>query len=246
MADTPDDQDYFGGLAQDLLGKFGLGVPAASGMGAALMQGLTTPPAAASLPAAGHLLGHVPTFAPPALGDSVQPVGMPTPGNADDVSQEIGQETIEDGRPNLGWSNLIRDLLPRGFSRDMFDNYIQGKGDYELSPDRFQDIVNAANAMPPPKLKDVVGPNGEYLQRRIYNFSDSPDYEKSLGSARLFYDRSGQPVGFYDNYNFDPAKNKRSTPHELETRAMYGVHALGWTPSAKPFQIRYGVYVPPT
>lgn len=245
MADTSDDQDYFGGLAQDLLGKFGLGVPANTGMGATLIQGPASPSSVVSLPAAGRLLGHVPTFAPPALGDSVQPVGMPTPGNADAASQEIGQETIEDGRPDLGWSNLIRDLLPRGFSRDMFDNYIQGKGDYELSRDRFQDIVNAANAMPPPKLKDVVGPNSEYLQRRIYDFSDSPDYRRSLGSASLFYDRSGQPVGFYDKYNFDPAIGKRKSWPEIQTRMMHAGRSL-LPEAAKPFQIRYGAYVPPT
>lgn len=245
MADPSDDQGYFGGLGQTLLGKLGVMPAPNTGLGATLTQGLAAAPPP-KFPPAGHLLGQVPTFAPPALGDSVQPVGVPIPGNADDVSQEIGQELVESRRPDLGplW-NAVRDVLPRGFSRDMFDNYVQGEGDQDLDPNRFQDIVNTASKLQQPQSTVVTGPNGEQLQRRVYNFSASPDYKLSLGSASLFYDQDGKPVGFYDDYNFDPAINKRSWLHEAETRTMHAMHPL-LPAQAKPFQIRYGMYVPPT
>lgn len=243
MADPTDEQGDFGGLGQALLGNIGISPALTDGLGPALIQGLSD---LRPSPLAGRLIGYVPTFAPPALGDSVQPIGAPAPGNADDVSQAIGQSLTEAQRPDLGGWGLVRNLLPRGFSRDMFDNYMQGNGDYELSPERFQDIVNTADGIKNPKLLDVSGPDGEPLQRRTYNFGDAPDYKLSLGSASLFYDKSGKPAGFYDDYNFDPATNKRNDSHELETRAMYVARGLGLAPQAKPFKIKYGAFVPPT
>lgn len=187
----------------------------------------------------------MPTAAPAALGDAAAPVKAGIGSNTDAASQELGEEAIEDQRPNLGWSNVIRDQLPRGFSREMFDNYALGKGDYELSPDRFQDIVNSAASLgQSPKPVPVPGPNGEPLLRRTYDFSQSPDYALSLGSASLFYDRTGKPVGFYDNYNFDPAINKRSLLHEAETRAVHAIRPL-LPATARPFELSYGLYAHP-
>lgn len=247
MSDPLDNQDQYGGLAQDLLGKTFNVPPPFPGLGATLMQGVPAAPVfPGAMPAAGRLLGHVPNAAPPASGDMAAPIKAGSEGNADPTSQEIGQEMIEGQRPNLGWPNSIRDLLPRGFSRDMFDNYILGKGDYQLSPGRFQDIVDTTARLrqPPSNPVYVTGLNGEPLQRVTYNFSSAPDYARSLGSASLFYDGAGNPVGFYDDYNFDPAVDKRKLWPEIETRAVHAVHPF-LPATTRPFQIRYGLYPPP-
>src|SRR5579862_9584687 len=108
MADDVDDQDYSGGLAQDLLGKTGAARSPYPGLASALMQGLvlSSPINSIAFPPAGHLLGHVPTAAPAALGDADAPVKAGSGGNMDAASQELGEEAIDEQRPSLGWPNL--------------------------------------------------------------------------------------------------------------------------------------------
>lgn len=256
----PDDA---AGLAQTLLG-----IPQPqSGLGAGLMQGAWPGDGISSgdLPALRDMLlamqnpdlqttsatlpgvapVHVPTGAPAAVAQSspvaaVMP-GKPTPSSGDD--RAALSEFLESKRPDLGSEgDAMRAFLRPGFTRDMFDNYWQGDGQgVQLSGPRFKDIADYAATLKPEKISHVTGPNGEPLEARLYSLYGSPDYSRSLGSSTLYYDQTGKPVGFYDNYNFDPSTGKRTGLAELETRVM---HQLGPQQGARDFPIYYGEYTP--
>ena len=187
----------------------------------------------------------LPSLAPPAIGESNLPQRVTLPGqpSASNMSDQAAlQDIIESRRPDLGAEgNFIRACLHPGFSRDMFQSYWQGNGDQELSDERFRDIADYTNTLKPGKAGQVTGPDGEPLEWRQYKLYGSPDYTRSLGTSTLFYDRDGNPAGFYDTYNFDPATGKRSWEREAETRIM---HALPQPASAKAFKITYGKFVP--
>lgn len=267
MADDSPDDGYLPGFMQTLFGD----AQNTGGMAGALLQGQADRPsvmpalspqaqrdmllamqdpdlqkASAALPSVAPV--HVPTGAPAAVAQSL-PVAAASaeklsPSSGDDRAA-LGQ-MIESKRPNLGLEgDVMRGVLWPGFTRDMFDNYWQGGGQgVQLSGPRFKDIADYASTQPMPTGKDIgwfTGPNGETLQKRLYNFYGSPDYRRSLGKSTLFYDRSGKPVGFYDTYNFDPSTGKRTGLAELETRIM---HVLGPLHGAKAFPIYYGDYTP--
>lgn len=268
-----DDEDMYQGLGQDLLGAAN-GSPSPYGLGSDLMPRLQQPilaytpgpqfardvllrmkaqdsQSAQMLPPLTQV-PRIPTMAPPATMDSTVPQaavfpGMPSPHLKTD--EAMLQDLIESQRPDLGTEgNLIRGFMHPGFTQDMFENYWLGKGDVDLSDARFKDITDYAGTLPLPTGKNagwVTGPNGETLQKRMYNLYGSPDYRRSLGTSTLFYDQSGKPVGFYDYYNFDPSTpqhpRNRSWDAEAETRIM---NWLGSLHGAKDFPIYYGEYVP--
>lgn len=246
MADESDEQDYFGGLGWNLLGKTGVTSVPNTGLGAALTQGLPsiTQPQAPS----DRLLMHLPTFAPPALGDGVPPVAATAGNKTDGLSQAIGQSLVDARRPDLGvLGNTIRSILPEGFSKDVFDNYMLQGGDFPLSQGRFNDIADiAAGLKPAGEPVQVMSADGEPLIRRQYRFNNkSPEYKYALGTASLFYTPDGNPVGFYDDYDFDPSSSTypkdRSRAAEAQVRIMHGLEH--WD-GGKPFPIYYGQYVP--
>ena len=191
---------------------------------------------------------HVPTGAPAAVAQG-SPVaaampGKPIPSSGDDKAAL--NQMIESRRPDLGLEgDAMRGLLRPGFSRDLFDNYWQGSGQpVQLSDARFRNIADYASTLQPMKVTHVSGPNGQALEAHLYDLYGSPDYARSLGRSTLFYDEAGKPVGFYDNYDFDPAPfgQKRKFLPEMETRAM---NVLGSMHGAQDFPIYYGKYVPP-
>lgn len=251
MADPTDEQDHFGGLARDLFEKMGSSLPPMNtGLGAGLAQGL-----AGIVPAqfpAVQLSGHVPTFAPPALGDegptakadSGDPGAQYSPINQA-MQGQAQQEMLHPSRPDLGLiGDAIRAVfMPDGFPKDMFDNYMLAKGPYQLDGARFDDIVNiAGKLMPAGPAAQVTAPDGTPLVRRQFSFYGLPDYGKALGTASIFYAPNGKPVGFYDNYNFDNVPGKSRdwlSRQEIRAMSIAGPH-LG----AKGFPIYYGEYAP--
>lgn len=193
---------------------------------------------------------HVPTLAPAGIAQTM-PVAASKPGRTVPSSGDDKAAlsySIESRRPDLGLEgDLIRGLLRPGFTRDLFDNYWQGGGQgMQLNGPRFKDIADHASALKPMRVSQVTGPDGGILEARSYSFYGLPDYKRSLGRATLFYDQSGKPVGFYDDYDLDP-----STPHhprdrsrvaEAETRIM---NALGRLHGAHGFPVYYGEYAVP-
>ena len=74
---------------------------------------------------------------------------------------------------------------------------------------------------------------------KVHNFYNSPEYFLALGRATIYYNQVGTPVGFYDQYNFDPKPwGVRSYTNEVKTRA---VNAAGSLHGATPFNIYYGI-----
>jgi hypothetical protein len=143
------------------------------------------------------------------------------------------------GRPDLGVvGNAIRDQAGSAFSQDMFQNYWLSGGNVNLSPSRFNSIVNAAGAVKGSPWSVTLS-NGQPGVAKVHSFYNSSEYGLALGRATIYYNQAGTAVGFYDNYNFDPKPwGERSYENEIKTRA---VNTAGNAYGATPFNIYYGI-----
>jgi RHS repeat-associated protein len=144
-------------------------------------------------------------------------------------------------RPDLGKvGNLIRGFAGSDFSKDLFENYWQGKGVYYLSYKNFKatsDFIKQSNLKARKGIPIDLG--GEQFEARVENFYGSEIFDKAFGSATIIYDLNGKPVGFFDIYDFDPHKwGDRSIASETKTRLVYLASIFGR--NARPFAILYG------
>ena len=149
-------------------------------------------------------------------------------------------------RIDLGFvGNNIRERAGSEFSKNLFENYWTGKGDVELSGERFAGILlyvkeNAPKSSSQTPVTLIGAPSGNVVghgSKRAVNFYSSSEYDKAFGTATLYYNSKGNIIGFFDHYDFDSKPwGERSFINELITRAIETA-----SPSeAKDFKIRYG------
>ena len=149
-------------------------------------------------------------------------------------------------RIDLGFvGNNIRERAGSEFSKNLFENYWTGKGDVELSGERFAGILlyvkeNAPKSSSQTPVTLIGAPSGNVVghgSKRAVNFYSSSEYDKAFGTATLYYNSKGNIIGFFDHYDFDSKPwGERSFINELITRAVETA-----SPSeAKDFKIRYG------
>jgi LysM repeat protein len=161
-----------------------------------------------------------------------------TKSNAIKENSETNTSDNKTERPDLGvLGNQIRNRAGSEYSKDMFENYWQSKGTVNVSASRFHSILAAAGEVI--SSSPVTLSNGEPGVAKVHNFYKSNEYALVLGRATIYYNKSGQAVGFYDFYNFDPkAWGKRSPENEAKTRM---VATAGYIQGATPFVIKYGL-----
>lgn len=161
--------------------------------------------------------------------------------NENDPSNLIEQQfPNQPGRPDLGkLGNQIRSHAGSEFSKDLFENYWQGKGTYYISTEEFAKIVAAAEkagAKNTPGVKITL--NGHEYVAKTISFYSSSRYDKAVGTATMLYDPNGNAVGFYDRYDFDPKSwGDRSISAESITRLVLAASAFS---NAKDFNVYYG------
>ena len=136
--------------------------------------------------------------------------------------------------------NTIRNGLDSDFEKKLFSNYWEGNGDYTLSNEEFELIVSYAETLTPTSAHSVdIWEQDLHYTVKQFSFYGNANYDQALGTATLIYDtQSGNAVGFYDYYNFDPKPiGVRSYSAEFQTRA---VKYAGERQGARPFSVRYG------
>ncbi|UII27582.1 hypothetical protein LVD15_03915 [Fulvivirga maritima] len=155
---------------------------------------------------------------------------------------------IEDKeRPDLGYvGNEIRKRAGSDFAKDLFERYWLGRGDAVMSKERFLDIWNDIYQSDPKsftsKGKKIEMSDGSIVFAKVVNFYRSQEYATAFGRATVFFDVANLPIGFYDEYDFDPKDfGIRSYENELKTRA---VNEAGKLYGVSSFRIYYGI-VPP-
>ncbi|TAM92963.1 MAG: hypothetical protein EPN39_21215 [Chitinophagaceae bacterium] len=132
-------------------------------------------------------------------------------------------------REDLGFiGNNIRKRAGSEFSKDLFENYWNGKGNLELSGERFAGILmyvkdkNPKSSAPVPV--NFLNSKGEIItsgSKKAVSFYSSPEYDKAFGTATLYYNSKGNIIGFYDKYDFDSKPwGERSTKNEIITRSV--------------------------
>jgi hypothetical protein len=140
--------------------------------------------------------------------------------------------------------NFIRSQAGSEFSQSLFTNYWQAGGNMTLSQSRFNSIVQAAGRVQ--SVSPVTLVNGQPGIAKVHSFYGSAEYAKAFGSATIYYNQGGSPVGFNDTYNFNWrwqwGDGSRSIIAEQQTRA---VSVAGFFYGAQPFNIKYGIGVRP-
>ena len=161
-----------------------------------------------------------------------------------DVFQVENTTPAPDSREELGYlGNEIRDRAGSDFSKNMFENYWNGSGDVELSGKKFAGVLMYVKENNPEASKpnDITLKNNDGTTStgttRVVNFYNSKEYSLVFGRSTLYYNSSGNIVGFYDTYDFDSKSwGTRSTENEIKTRMV----RYASPSTAKPFKIRYG------
>jgi RHS repeat-associated protein len=161
-----------------------------------------------------------------------------------DVFQVENTTPAPDSREDLGYlGNEIRDRAGSDFSKNMFENYWNGSGDVELSGKKFAGVLMYVKENNPEASKpnDITLKNNDGTTStgttRVVNFYNSKEYSLVFGRSTLYYNSSGNIVGFYDTYDFDSKSwGTRSTENEIKTRMV----RYASPSTAKPFKIRYG------
>lgn len=108
--------------------------------------------------------------------------------------------TSDPGRPNLGLiGNAIRSFIAYDESKEMFEHYWLGKGEWKISYQKWRDIVSTL-----PEKKDWI-----YLRtegnKKVWNVGMDFRSDKygMLGTFTLYTDLTDYPMGLYDYINFD-------------------------------------------
>jgi RHS repeat-associated protein len=157
------------------------------------------------------------------------------------VGNALDADSMRDMIIELG---IASGRLSSDFEIELFRHYWAGTGeDITLSEPIFADLVRQGRVVG--KREPVLLGTGEpgysapilFYQEDDAGYPGSVDYDYGIGEGRLYFDLKMKPVGFYDNYNFNPAK-RTSREAEILTRL------IGWfgdRAGAEPYLIRYGV-----
>ncbi|MBQ3641327.1 hypothetical protein II906_05325, partial [bacterium] len=147
---------------------------------------------------------------------------------------------------NLGLiGNSIRDFASKGIAQDVFSYFWQEKGDVKLTGSQFAGILlfikNNENAVTDKGKVSLRGRSGKiYIgHRKEINFYGTNNYSLAFGRATVYTNSSGNIVGFYDVYNFNPQKlGARSIKNEIKTRLVNSASNLSGINSS--IHINYG------
>lgn len=147
---------------------------------------------------------------------------------------------------DLGYiGNKIREKATKGIAQDLFTIFWKNEGDVELTGAQFAGILLYIKNNPKSvtdkgicKLKGASGKiyNGSWKEVNLYA---SSSYGLAYGRATVYTNSSGNIVGFYDQYDFNPQKwGTRIPKDEIKTRLVnYAAKACGVGTS---FRINYG------
>lgn len=147
-----------------------------------------------------------------------------------------GYEDTQTVRPDLGSiGNQIRNSAGSNFSKYLFERYWRGKGDYRLSKAQLNHIVKTKKQKTIRNTKEIF--NGVEVSAKRISFYGNSKYERAFGVATLYFNNSGEVIGFFDNYNFDAKEFRiRGLKNEVITRT---VGFFGNLYNAKAFNIIY-------
>ena len=147
---------------------------------------------------------------------------------------------------DLGYiGNKIREKATKGIAQDLFTIFWKNEVDVELTGAQFAGILLYIKNNPKSvtdkgtcKLKGASGKiyNGSWKEVNLYA---SSSYGLAYGRATVYTNSSGNIVGFYDQYDFNPQKwGTRIPKDEIKTRLVnYAAKACGVGTS---FRINYG------
>ena len=119
------------------------------------------------------------------------------------------------------------------FNERMFMNYWEGAGDYTLTEAEFNDIVENAVSIGDPQ---IIMQDGQKLSSQLVSLYGTP-YDRSLGRSTLYLDKAGNPIGFYDDYDFNIRNANRPINAQIQTIMVKYASYLNI--HSKPFKIKY-------
>lgn len=128
-------------------------------------------------------------------------------------------------------------------SEAYFHRYWYAQGNKVLSSSEFNDIIGSIGNSTSANTS-TVRINDKIYVKKTYNLEGNSTYRYVFGSTCYVYYDDNTPVGFKDDYDFNPlpftfGDNGRRIFNELLTRAM---NILGPYYGAESYSIRYGVF----
>ncbi len=141
---------------------------------------------------------------------------------------------------DLGWAgNFLRNRLDSQVEKDNFTRYWLGQGDLHLTTDSFNAIsAEISRELPTYGGYHIGTSSGVVFAYKTDFYSTS--FDGLLGSAWVFYDKKGVPIGLFDRYDFNMKNwDERTLSNHTKT---FGARLLSEVSSncARPFNITYG------
>lgn len=125
---------------------------------------------------------------------------------------DLGNKILEKGKSRLNTN----------FEQGLFMRYWLGEGDLRLSDAQFAHIASEINRLGPDAVSAdhtalVLGHRQVGYTAQV-NFYGSDTYDFAFGSATVHFNMQGQPTGFYDKYNFNPAVHRSPQAESATTK----------------------------
>ena len=138
--------------------------------------------------------------------------------------------------------NLICDLGKLSiFERKCFSQYWYAKGNMKLSEFDWNGIKNATDRTgynDPNESKSYTVAGIKYYERVVSYYNNS-EFDYALGHATITFLDGGEPIGLYDDYDFNIIGADRDWKAE---GIVISINILTAIYGGKPYQISYGVY----
>lgn len=158
------------------------------------------------------------------------------------IRLKSGNTESDDGSDRGFIGDLIYNNCGSEIEQECFDNYWNGCGNMQLSSNTWSGVSSYAQGYIGSNYQNGtrVIINGKTYFKNSVSFYGNSAYDCAFGTATVYFDSSGNPVGFSDNYDFNSMPwGERSVPAEIGTRT---IGALGESHGAANFSIGYGIY----
>ena len=127
------------------------------------------------------------------------------------------------------------------FERKCFSQYWYAKGNMKLSEFDWNGIKNATDRTgynDPNESKSYTVAGIKYYERVVSYYNNS-EFDYALGHATITFLDGGEPIGLYDDYDFNIIGADRDWKAE---GIVISINILTAIYGGKPYQISYGVY----
>ena len=148
------------------------------------------------------------------------------------ISNKIQELKVKYELFNIELGALISSYAGSEFNQKMFWQFWLGQGDYTLSDEQFNSIIENAIPIGDKYMSSWNGCEAKAQSVSLYNTS----FDNSIGTATIYYDMNDNPIGIHELYDFNIFPIRDFVP-QFKTTLVYG--ASLYNVHAQSFYINY-------